>query len=161
MAQYCDLDTKKCFKEGNWIPLSEVGKLKEGDLVELPSMFPRKYPLVGGVIFPLVNHYGIYLEIDGKPMIAHNPFAGSPEIITLEKFETDRKIKRIIRTGITSEEIIKKYESCKHIPYQFFGQNCEGFISYICSCKNGYLDQRVGWALFIIMIILLILVFRK
>lgn len=163
MAEHCNIDTGKCFKEGEWILLSEVGnKLETGDLIETPSRFPKKYPIIGGVVVPIVNHYGIYLEIDGKPMVAHNPFGGSPEIISLEQFEDgNREITRIIRTGMSAEHIIKKTEECMHQPYQFLGNNCEEFISYVCGCPNGELDQRIGWGLFLIMIILIFLAFRK
>ena len=162
MADFCNLDSGKCFKEGEWILLSEVdNKLETGDLVETPTRFPKTYPIIGGVVIPVVNHYGIYLEIDGKPMVAHNPFGGYPEIIPLEQFENGRKIKRIIRTGMSAEHIIKKTKECEHQKYQFLGQNCEEFISYVCQCRNGFLDQRIGWALFIIMIILLYFAFRK
>lgn len=158
MADYCNIDTGKCFKEGKWIPLSEVGgKLETGDLVETPTRFPENYPIVGGVVVPIINHYGIYLEIDGKPMVAHNPFGGKPEIIPLEQFEgVNRKIERIIRTGMTAEHIIKKTEECKHKSYEFLGNNCEMFINYVCGCPVGY-DQRIGWGLFIIAVILIFL----
>ena len=161
VGEHCNLDTGKCFKEGEWILLSEVdNKLETGDLLELPSMFPRKYPIVGGIVVPIVNHYGIYLEVDGKPMVAHNPWGGHPEIISLEQFETDRKIKRIIRTGMTAEHIIEKTKECEGTPYQFFGRNCELFVSFVCGCAVGW-DQRWGWALFLIMIVLLFFAFRK
>lgn len=159
-GEHCNLDTGKCFKEGEWILLSEVdNKLETGDLLELPSMIPRKYPLVGGTIVPIVNHYGIYLEVDGKPMVAHNPFGGYPEIIPLEQFETDRKIKRIIRTGMSAEHIIAKTKECENRKYEFFGQNCEKFLNHVCNCDAGF-DQRIGWGLFLIMIILLYFAFR-
>lgn len=161
MADFCKLDTGKCFKEGEWILLSEVdNKLETGDLLETPTRIPKNYPLIGGVAFPLVNHYGIYLEIDKKPMVAHNPMGGYPEIISLEEFEGDRKIERIIRTGMTSEHIIAKTNECKDKPYNFWGTNCEEFINFVCSCESGF-DQRIGWGLFLIMVILIIIVLRK
>ena len=162
MADHCNLDTGKCFKDGEWILLSEVdNKLETGDLVETPSRFPRNYPIVGGVVVPIVNHYGIYLEVDGKPMIAHNPFGGSPEIIPMQQFEDgNRVITRIIRTGMSAEHIIKKTKECENRKYEFFGQNCEKFLNFVCNCSPGW-DQRYGWGLFIIMIILLYFAFRK
>lgn len=162
MGEHCNLDTGKCFKEGQWILLSEVdNKLETGDLVETPSRFPKNYPIIGGVVVPIVNHYGIYLEIDGKPMVAHNPFGGYPEIIPLEQFENgNRRITRIIRTGMSAEHIIEKTNECKDKPYRFLGDNCEKFINTICGCESG-LDQRIGWSLFIIMLILFYFAFSK
>lgn len=160
MAETCNLDTGKCFKDGVWLPLSEVGKLETGDLVEAASRFPKTYPVIGGLVVPIVNHYGIYLEIDGKPMVAHNPFGGSPEIIPLAQFEGSRTINRIIRTGMSSEHIIKKTEECAHKKYSFFGENCEQFINTVCGCPIGF-DQRIGWALLFIALILIFLAFSK
>lgn len=160
MAQTCNLDTGKCFKENVWIPLSEVGGLETGDLLETPLRFPKTYPLIGGIVVPIVNHYGIYLEIDGKPMVAHNPFGGSPEIIPLSQFENGRQIDRIIRTGMTAEHIIRKTEECAHKKYKFLGENCEQFINTVCGCPVGF-DQRIGWVLFFIALLLIFLAFRK
>jgi len=156
----CDIQTGRCFKDGEWIPVEEMGGLQTGDLLEMPSKFHKKYPLIGGNNIPLVNHYGVYLEVNGEPMVAHNPFGGYPEIIPLSQLEKDRKIKRVIRMGLTSEHIIKRVNECKHLPYNFFGFNCEKFIFHLCSCDVGY-DQRWGWVLFFIIIILLIFAFRK
>lgn len=158
--EFCNLDTGKCFKEGNWIPLSEVGnKLETGDLVERPLRVHDKYPIIGGLSIPVIKHYGIYLEVDGKPMVAHNPFGSSPEIITLEQFENGIKIERIIRTGLSAEHIIKKTEECNK-KYNLLFDNCEDYISYVCQCKRGF-DQRVGWILFVVAIILIIIALRK
>ena len=156
----CDLQTGKCFKDGEWIPVEEVGNLQTGDLLEMPSKFHKSYPLVGGEIIPLVNHYGVYVEVDGEPMVAHNPFGGYPEIIPLSKIESDRRINRVIRMGLSQEEILERFNSCKHRPYNFFDFNCEKFIEHICGfCKIGD-DQRIGWLLFFVMIILIIVALK-
>lgn len=95
MNNNCDLDKGICITDEKWIPIEEIGKLQTGDLVETPSKFPKDYPIVGNVVVPIVYHYGVYVEKDGRGYIVHNPFGGKPEMVTVEQFETDRKIERV------------------------------------------------------------------
>lgn len=152
----CDLDKGICITDEKWIPIDQIEQLETGDLVETPSKFPKHYPIVGNMVVPIVYHYGIYLEVDGKGYIVHNPFGGKPEMVTLEQFETDRKIEKVIRTGLPADYILKKFKECEGKPYLFFSRNCEDFIRYVTGARIGY-DQRIGWALFAILLVIIII----
>ena len=156
-----------------WIPISEVSELRSGDVFACPTKVPKSSPILAGLVVPIISHVGMIVIIDGETKVIHNPFDGSPEIVPYESIFTDRKIGRIIRTNITTEEILSRFRECEDQykcnirdeyakEYKFFYRNCEDFVRSLCNCNIGF-DQRRGWGIGIGigLIIILLLLTRK
>lgn len=126
------------------------GTLRVGDIVEMSSRVPSSSWFFSNMVVTFVKHYGVVVERDGVLMIAHNPFGGKPEIVSMEAIFSDRKPERVLRTNKTNDEIMQRFNSCmidknmqcKNESYKFFNFNCEDFVSYVCDCNIGH-DQRV------------------
>lgn len=108
-----------------------------GDVIEISSKIVDTE-----IVTPFIKHVGIVVFVNDELQIAHNPYGGRPEIITLNKFLGPvRTIERIFHTNQANEEILKRYDECKNTDYKFFKFNCEDFVSCVCDCYIGQ-DQR-------------------
>lgn len=155
-----------------WIKISDVNDLKSGDIFACPSKVPKSSPIFPDLVVPFVSHVGIIIFINGKPNIIHNPFDNRPEIVPYETvFDGKRNIERIIRTNLTTEEILNRYKECDDfrceiksefsLPYRFFHRNCEDFVRRITGFDIGF-DQRLGFGILLgIIIIILLLIFKR
>ena len=95
--------------------------IQNGDVVETKTTYP------------LINHFGVFIEIDGIPHLIHNTPKKGSAIDTWEKFFSDRKLLRVSKTkisGISSEDLMKKYFS-KRKEYHIFFFDCEDFVEAI------------------------------
>lgn len=151
----------------NWIKFTGENNLQSGDIFSCPSKIPKNSPILPGTIVPFIAHVGIIIFIDNKPHVIHNPFDSGPEIVPYDVvFDGERKITKIIRTNLSTEEIVEKYWVCNDkychvkypysLPYKFFFRNCEDFVRSITGFDIGF-DQRIGY--FIVIIIIIILLF--
>lgn len=142
-----------------WIKTEDV---QDGDIVETPSKLPPHSPIFPNMLFPIVKHYGMILYVQGKQCIVHNIIGRSPTITPCEEVFTDRKIERVLRTGMCGEKILEKYNSCKDKKYDIWNFNCETLMVLIWGSSIGIAQQH-AWALgfAIIIILLLILIFSR
>lgn len=143
-----------------WIVTDDI---REGDIIETPSKIPLTSLLFPGLVVPFVKHYAMAVKVDGKLMIVHNTIGNNPSIETFEKVFSGRRIGRVLRTGVTSEEILSRYEECKENPYDFADNNCEDFVSNMAGGIDIGFDQRNGFAILtaIVIVIILVLIFSK
>lgn len=132
--------------------------LQEGDIIETPSKFPSDHPLFPDICVPLVKHYAIAVLVDGKIMVVHNTIGNHPSMDTVENLFKYRDIGRVMRTGVSSEEILRRYNECKDSPYDFAGHNCEDFVSNMAGGIDIGFDQRNGYGILTAVVIVIILV---
>jgi hypothetical protein len=95
--------------------------IQNGDVVETKTTYP------------LINHFGVYIEIDGKPNLIHNTPKKGSAIDSWEKFFGDRKLLRVNKTrisGISTDDLMRKYLS-KRKEYHLFFFDCEDFVEAI------------------------------
>lgn len=126
-----------------WIITQDI---KSGDIVETRSKIPEHSPVFRGVMVPFIKHYGIIIYIDGKQHIVHNIIGRSPTITPCEKVFTNRRIERVLRTGLTDEQILERFNSCKEKKYSLWAWNCESLMVYITGSSIGF-PQRDGWTI--------------
>lgn len=147
------------FADMKWF-IPERNKLQAGDILEISSKVPNKVPLVGGTIVPVIKHFGMVVFIDGKLSVAHNPYLGVPIIETYEAYTKDRKVERVMRTFLTNEQVLERFEEYKHHKYTFCKYNCEDFIRDMCDCCIGTNQCKVwGVSLMVLITIIIILIF--
>lgn len=140
-----------------WIKTEDV---RDGDIVETPSKIPLHSPIFPGMMFPIVKHYGMILYVKGKQCIVHNIIGRRPTITPCDEVFTDRKIERVLRTGMCGEQILEKYNSCSTKPYSLISWNCEHLMVFISGMSIGF-PQQYGWCIgfSVIIILLLLLIF--
>lgn len=142
----------------NWISIEQAGCLQTGDIVEVPSKIPGT-----DIVVPMVQHYGIILHICDIKYVTHIPWGQRPVMETVEKFEDRRKIKRVMRckTPLTNEQIFGNYSNLSSRKYDFFNRNCEDYVSDMTKQDLGFDQRRAYFIGLLVLIILLILIFRK
>lgn len=140
----------------NWIKYNEED-IQSGDIVETVTKIPEHSPIFKGVKVRFIKHYGIVVLIDGKQNLIHNVIGRCPTITPLDEIFTNRRIHRVFRTGMSDEEILKKYSECKSKKYRLWKWNCEDLMTHICGMPIGY-PQRDGWLIGIFVVGLAILV---
>lgn len=131
-----------------WIKINSIDELQPGDIIEVEATI---------LLFPGVfKHYGVVTYIEGKPHLIQN-IGKETHIAPLEEAIKDKQIQRVLRTGLSDEVIMQRYNSCKNIPYKFLSHNCEDVITFITGVAPGA-DQRrvVAWILVILIILILV-----
>jgi len=96
--------------------------IQNGDVVETKTKYP------------LINHFGVYIEIDGKPNFIHTTPKKGSAIDSWEKFYAGyRKLLRVHKTrisGISTDDLMRKYLA-KRKEYHLFFFDCEDFVEAI------------------------------
>lgn len=161
--------------KNDWIAFTDNLQLQSGDIFACSSKFPTHYPILADTLVPAIAHVGIIIIIDNKTMLLHNHYDNGVEIIPYDSFfYGKRKISRIIRTNLSTEELLKRYTICKDdycnvkqeylFPFKFFFRNCEDFVRSITGFDIGF-DQRLGYFILIsfiaIFILFLFVLFRQ
>lgn len=88
-------------------------------------------------ISSLIDHMGIVVFIDGAKYIYHNTpdrfneFGGSICLDSLSTWLTNRKIVKIVHSGIDSYKIRSISYQLRKEKYHFLLFNCEHYIEYI------------------------------
>lgn len=117
----------------------EESTLQTGDLIYIKSD-----------TYPLLNHVGIYLRIDGKGHICDNSPAnrnhlgGSIDMSDFNYWIKNREFVKSVRTGIDRDTIrsaYNKYYTFKYDPVNF---NCEHFVNEVVK-KESYSKQLNNW----------------
>lgn len=137
-------------------------KLESGDIIETRSKVPPHSPLFKGAMVPFIKHYGMIVFINGKPNIVHNIIGRHPTITPYEEVFTNRRVERVLRTGMTDDQILSKYEKIKDKKYNLMSFNCENLMTYMCDSSIGF-PQKQGWSIGIfsvLSLILLVLILR-
>jgi len=99
---------------------------------------------------PFCYHLGIVLDDGKKKRIYHNSpyiknkYGGSVCCETYDNFMKEREIMKIIRTKVTSEQIIKASQKCKKDVWDTFFFNCEDYILEIVEGHRRS-DLRDAW----------------
>lgn len=143
-----------------WIRTDDV---QDGDIIETPSKIPPHSPFFPNRMFPLIKHYGMIVHIDDQQCIVHNIIGRQPTITPCCEVFTDRKIERVLRTGMCREEILEKFNSCNCKKYSLWNWNCESLMTFIWGFPIG-IPQRDAWTggtTLLLLIIILLLVFRR
>lgn len=138
-----------------WFVCTDISQLQAGDIIEMPSKIPKTSSVLPGQVVPFVKHYGIIVIVGGMIKVCHNPFSGFPVIESPETIFTNRTIERIFRTGLSTNEILVKFEQYKSLPYRFFYRNCEDFVRQMAGGISIGWDQRIVYAVLITVIIIL------
>lgn len=150
----------------DWRKWTDDDEVQSGDIVETVTKIPDSFPFGSGLKVAFIKHYGIVVFIDGKPNLLHNIIGSKPTIMPMEDVFKDRKIHRVLRTGLSDCEIMKKYDECKDECYRLFSWNCESLMVYIYGNPIGYPQQK-GWTIglsltsIIIILLLLLILFKK
>lgn len=138
-----------------WTKASE--DIRSGDIVETVTKLPEHSPVLPGLKVPFIKHYGMVVTIDEKKYIIHNIIGRYPMITPIEEVFKDRKIHRLLRTGMSDQEILSKYDSCKNSKYKLFSWNCETLMSYIWGSAIGF-PQQNGWMMGLSMLVIIIII---
>lgn len=136
-----------------WIITDDI---QSGDIVETKSKIPQHSSMFRGMMVPFIKHYGMIVYIDGKRHIVHNIIGRCPTITPCDQVFTDRRIERVLRTGLTNEQILQKFNELKNKPYRLFSFNCESLMVDMYGSSIGF-PQRDGWLIGIFILLLLIL----
>lgn len=136
-----------------WIKTEDV---QSGDIIETISKIPQHSPICRGMMLPIIKHYGIICYVEGEQCLVHNIIGRTPTITPCKEVFIDRKIERVLRTGMCDQDILSKYEEVKDRPYRVFNFNCENLMVYISGSSIGY-PQGDAWSLGIAVLILVIL----
>lgn len=145
-----------------WIKTDQV---QSGDIIETISKIPEHSPVCKGMMLPIIKHYGIVCSVDGEQCLVHNIIGRTPTITPIDEVFVDRKIERVLRTGMCDQEILSKYEQVKDRPYRLWDFNCENLMVFISGSSIGF-PQQAGWTIgvstfVVVSVILLVLIFRK
>ena len=137
-----------------WTKVNSRDELQEGDILELNTEYP------------LLLYYVVVVIENNERKCAHYPYPQSPCIENLDYVinnRPDNTIRRVLRTGVSSKEIIDNHNKINISNPKFrewLGYNCESYMREVTSRGIG-LDQRVSALLVLIIIILiLILIFK-
>lgn len=129
--------------------------VQSGDIIETISKIPQHSPICKGMFLPIIKHYGIVCNVNGEQYLVHNIIGRTPTITPCKEVFIDRKVERVLRTGMSDCQILEKYNSCKERKYRLFSWNCESLMVYIYGQSIGY-PQGDGWSLGISVLILVI-----
>lgn len=142
-----------------WIETDDV---RSGDIIETISRIPDHSPICKGWMLPIVKHYGIVVNVDGRKCLAHNIIGRSPTIMPLEQVFVGRRIERVLRTGMCDADILKKFNSCRHIRYSVWFFNCETLMNYIWGRSIGF-PQQYGYAIgaAVLIVVIMVLIFSR
>lgn len=143
-----------------WIRTEDV---QSGDIIETISKIPEHSPIFKGMMLPIIKHYGIVCNVNGEQCLVHNIIGRSPTITPCREVFTDRSVERVLRTGLTDEEILDKYYSCREKKYDLWSWNCESLMVFIWGDSIG-IPQRDAWsvgATILIILLLLVIISRQ
>lgn len=144
-----------------WVDVHNIDELQEGDVIEFVSKVPDTSFIFAGTEVPFVLHYGIVLIQNGIKKLGHNTFQNYPKIDDIAQTLNGRQIKRVCRTGMKSEDILNNHNKIINIKYDVLKSNCEDYVFKVTGIRPG-IDQRAIWIVgLVIIIMILILVFRK
>lgn len=129
-----------------------------GDIVEVSSKIPSKIPVLGGKVVSPVKHYGMIVFVDGKLSVAHNPTAGRPIIEPIDVYTRERNIERVLRTFMTNEQVLQRFEMFKNKKYTFCKYNCEDFVRSMCDCDITGIHQCRKWGKIFLWIVIIVLI---
>lgn len=121
-----------------------IDDLMDGDIIETKSKIPQHSPILRGVMVPFIKHYGMIVYIEGKRNIVHNIIGRCPTITPCEEIFVDRRLERVLRTGMCGDEIMERFNSCQGQNYDLFSWNCENLMVYISGSSIG-IPQRDIW----------------
>lgn len=86
----------------------------------------------------IFGHKGIISVENNKVFIYHNTpiknneFGGSAVKETLDEFKTaGREIKQVDTSGLSHDEIKKRFDETKHKKFNWFTWNCDQFVNYL------------------------------
>lgn len=150
-----------------WVSIDEIGELKPGDVIQTPSKAPDTALILPGMMFPMVSHFGVVVEKDGKLQIAHNPIFGKPVIQSFEEVFSDRPITRVLRTNVSNDILLYRFSQCTGNGYRFVDFNCEDAVRFMVQPKDEtewpvntpWIDQRSTYFLIALSIIVLLIVY--
>ena len=139
-----------------WISRKEASCLQVGDIVETDVRIPGTK-----VTFPIFKHYGIIVYVCKIPYICHLPGRVKPIFESLESFENERVIGRVLRDknteALNNDKLVDNYHRLVDKEYRFWGHNCESFVREMTDNKvNIGLDQRCGYGILVLIILLII-----
>ena len=135
-----------------WQKINSQHDLQEGDILELNTEYP------------FLRHYAVVVIENNERKAAHYPYPKSPCIEDLNYVinnRPDNTIRKVLRTGVSSKEIIDNHNKIKMPDKETFiswltRYNCENYIKDVTGkCLGG--DQRV-YALLVLIIIVLVLI---
>jgi len=138
-----------------WLRVNNINELQEGDIIELNTEYP------------LLLHYAVVVIENDEKKCAHYPYPQTPRIENLDYVinnRPDNTIRRILRTGIKSEQIIQNHNQIKDRVENNFNTwllkyNCENYIREVTGKSIG-IDQRINAILVIVIIILIIIAIK-
>lgn len=143
-----------------WLSIHNVDELQEGDVVEFPSKVPDNRLILPGLEVPFVLHYGIVVIQDGEKKMGQTTFQQYPQIDSIEKTLNGRRINRIIRTGLPSDQLISNHKEVENKKYHWWNFNCEHYVKQMTGINPG-IDQRITLGIAIIILLLIILIIFK
>lgn len=136
-----------------WMKTQDV---QSGDIIETISKIPQHSPICKGMFLPIIKHYGIVCNVEGEQCLVHNIIGRTPTITPCKEVFIGRKIERVLRTGMTDDQILDKFYQCREKKYRIFSWNCESLMVFISGSSIGY-PQGDGWSLGIAVLILVII----
>lgn len=120
--------------------------IQNGDIIESKSSY----------LF--VNHFGVFIEIDGNPHVIHIVPKGA-KIESWDSFFSKRAFVQTVKTkssGISTDLLLKRYLS-KRNDYSLFSYDCEDFAEKMTG-DNSNIKQMEGVAIFGAAIIFVLLI---
>ena len=139
-----------------WIKVNNQSELQEGDILELNTEYP------------LVLHYAVMVIENNERKAAHYPYPNSPCIENLDYVinnRPDNTIRNVLRTGVSSKEIIDNHNKIEMPPKEdftdwLFRDNCENYVRDITKNNIGTDQRATALLVLIIIILVLILIFK-
>lgn len=140
-----------------WIKTQDV---QSGDIIETISKIPDHSPICKGMMLPIIKHYGIVCNVNGEQCLVHNVIGRNPTITPCDEVFTNRRIERVLRTGMTDNQILGKFDSCREKKYNLWNWNCENLMIFISGSSIGF-QQRDGWSIgfAVLIVVFLVLIF--
>jgi hypothetical protein len=92
---------------------------------------------------PFVYHYGILINVNGRPTVLHNPATGG---ITVEPLQDFIKTREVTRTNgphyINKNQLDKNFIQSLNKKYHVLTYNCEDFVNDVAGKKILLTEQK-------------------